>query len=261
MDKEELSLDFEREPNSHKGQNGKVGVIAGSKDYTGAPALSAKASLRTGADLIHILTADPVKQTVASYSENFIVSGYPTDYFSRKSLEKAKELAEWSDSVLIGPGMGKIDHESAQVLVSYIENPCVIDADAIEPALEADITNAIFTPHQGEAEIIRDKYGSIRKFVEKEDAVVVLKGQEDKIYAGEKVHELKVGNPSMTVGGTGDTLAGIIASLLSQDLEKEDAAKLGTWINGKAGEEASEKLGNGMLATDLIEEIANILQK
>jgi hydroxyethylthiazole kinase-like uncharacterized protein yjeF len=251
---------LERVKDSHKGENGKVGVIAGSKDYTGAPALASKAAMRTGCDLTHILTSEKVGQTVAGYSENFIVSEYASNYFTAESLEKAKEIEEWSNSVLIGPGMSEPETEAIQVLISYTEKPCVVDADAIEPALEAEITEAVFTPHKGEAEHIKEKYGSIERFVEQEDAVVVLKGQEDRIYNDKGVDKLKVGSSSMTVGGTGDTLAGIIASLIAQGLEKEDAAKLGTWINGKAGEKASGKLGNGMLATDLIEKIPGIIQ-
>lgn len=256
----ELLNKLERQRDSHKGENGKIAVVAGSKDYAGAPALSSKAALRTGCDLIRILTSKSVKQIVAGYSENFIVSGYQEDYFSSEAVEQAKDMADWSDSTLIGPGTAEIQEEAVQVLISHIEKPFVVDADAIKPALKADITEAIFTPHQGEAEYIKEKYGTLQNFVEKEDAVVVLKGNEDRIYTADGIDKLKVGSHSMTVGGTGDTMAGIIASLISQGMSKEDAAKLGTWINGKAGEKASEKFGNGMLATDLIEEIPGMLQ-
>jgi NAD(P)H-hydrate epimerase len=256
----EHSLDkLERSPESHKGQNGKVGVIAGSKDYAGAPAISAKAALRTGADLTHILTSRAVKETVAGYSENFIVSDYSTHYFSKKALHKAKELAEWSDTVVIGPGMSQIDPETVQVFLSYLEKPSVIDADAIKPAPKADLTDAVLTPHSGEAEVIRDEFGSIEEFVNEKDAVVVLKGPNDRIYSSEGVEQIEVGTSGMTIGGTGDALTGVIASLISQGLEPKEAAKLGVWINGKAGERASEELGNGMIATDLIEQIPYLL--
>lgn len=254
-----LLQELERNPDSHKGQNGRVGIIAGGADYTGAPAIAGKAALRTGCDLAKILTSSEVSGTVASYSEDLIVSSYRGKYFGKAAGEEARELAEWADALVVGPGMGDVNDDALQDFISDTEVPVVIDADAIEPALEVDSSNLVFTPHSREAELIENRYGSLPDFAE-EGAVVLLKGPVDRIYTGEH-YESKTGTPAMTVGGTGDSLAGIVGSLLAQDFSRKDAARLGAWINGKAGELASGEFGNGMLATDLVEKIPEAVQE
>lgn len=249
---------LERKPGSHKGQNGRVGIIAGSKDYTGAPAIAGKAALRSGCDLAKILTSSVVSDTVASYSENFIVSGYDADYFGPAALEQAEELAGWCDALAVGPGMGDVEVEALESFLSGVDVPVVVDADAIQPAMQADVSNMVFTPHRKEAEIIEQEYISLRDFADR-GAVVVQKGPVDRIFSGQR-YENTTGTPAMTVGGTGDALAGIIASFLSQGLARTDAARLGAWVNGKAGEKAAEEYGNGMLATDMIEKIPEVLR-
>ncbi|MFB6291894.1 MAG: NAD(P)H-hydrate dehydratase [Candidatus Nanohaloarchaea archaeon] len=256
---EDLLEKLERDPESHKGDNGRVGVIAGSKDYAGAPALSAKAALRTGCDLAKILTSRAVAGTVASYSENFIVDSYRSSYFDRDSLFPAEELAVWSDAVVVGPGFSRAHRKSVRKFVSSVDVPLVIDAEAIEPALEADLGDAVLTPHQGEAEVIKEHFGGFEEFAKEKEVVLVVKGPTDEIYTPEPGKN-ETGSAGMTVGGTGDVLTGIIASLISQGLELGEAAKLGAWINGRAGEEAYEDYGIGMTATDLAELIPFVLQ-
>lgn len=245
-----------RAVHSHKGENGKVAVIAGSKDYTGAPALSAKAALRTGSDLVKILVPNQIRDTVAGYSENFIVESYASDYFDSEALLQAFELAEWADAVVIGPGLGKADEEAVKEFVSETRTPLVIDADAIEPAVEADVSGAIFTPHKKELKPIPGD-------IVDSETVVVRTGAEDKVFTQEETYTGVLGSSAMTVGGTGDVLTGIIASLLSQkycNFTFSEAARLGVWLNGKAGEKAAEEYWIGALATDMIEEIPGLLR-
>lgn len=256
---EELLEKLQRNSESHKGENGRVGIIAGSKDYTGAPALSAKAALRMGCDLTKILTSSSVSDVVASYSENFVVDSYSSNYFDSSALEKARELERQNDVIVIGPGLGEADSEAIRDFISSTESPLVVDADAIEPALEAEISDAVFTPHEGEVELIKEKFGSIEEFVEQEDALVVVKGSVDRVYSSSEVFENDTGDPAMTVGGTGDVLTGIISSLISQGLERNEAAHLGIWLNGKAGEMAAEDYGGGALATDITEHIPYVM--
>ena len=249
-------MSLNRKPDSHKGENGKVAVIGGSVDFSGAPALSAQAALRTGSDLVKILTSESVKDVVSGYSENLIVDSYPSDYLGLSGVETALEKIRWSDVAVIGPGLSEPDSEAVKKIVERTEMPLVADAEAIEPALDSEVSNAVFTPHRGEAKLIEEKYGSIEDFIEqKEDVVVLLKGSTDKIYSENGVEEVDAGHPGMTVGGTGDVLAGIVAGLISQGLGLEDAAVEAAEINGKAGEKAAEEYGNGLLATDLLEEI------
>lgn len=249
-----------REKDSHKGENGKVAVIGGSRDYTGAPALSAQAALRTGSDLVKIVTSETISDVVASFSENLIVSEYPSGCLGLSGVEEVMEGARWSDVMVIGPGLGEADGEAVEEILERTEKPKVIDADAIGPALETDISNAIFTPHSGEADLIGEKFGTIEEFVEeKEDVVVLEKGPTDKIYSENEVEEVSAGHPGMTVGGTGDVLTGIVAGLMSQGLEKKEAAVKAAEINGRSGEKAAGKYGDGMVATDLLEEIPKFL--
>lgn len=260
---EELLRKLDRDADSHKGQNGKVGVIAGSKDYTGAPALASKAALRTGSDLVKTLTSESVRDVVAGFSENFMVNSYSSNYFSEDATGKAESIADWGDAVVIGPGLGDADEGAVTGFVERADAPLVIDADVIEPALDADLSDvdAVFTPHRGEIDHIEELYGSLRVFAEREEVVVVLKGEIDRVYTPDDEFDSDTGTAAMTVGGTGDVLTGVIASLISQGLELEDAALLGAWINGKAGEIAADGYGNGMLATDMVDRIPGVLRK
>jgi hydroxyethylthiazole kinase-like uncharacterized protein yjeF len=253
---EELLEKIDRDPESHKGQNGKVGVIAGSRDYTGAPALVAKAALRTGCDLTRILTSDSVRDVVASYSENFIVSGYDSDYFDTDAVEKALEIAEWSDAVVIGPGLGQPDPEAVREFLGKVDFPVVIDADALEHVSDADLENAVLTPHSAEYNELGEE--AVHSIVERGN-VVVKKGHVDKVISSEGEEMVEAGNSAMTVGGTGDVLTGVIAAFIAKGLELEEATKLGVWLNGKAGEKAEEEFGKGILATDLIEELSSVI--
>ncbi|MFB6209697.1 MAG: NAD(P)H-hydrate dehydratase [Candidatus Nanohaloarchaea archaeon] len=257
---EHLLEKLDRDPDSHKGENGKVGIIGGSKDFTGAPSLSAKAALRTGCDLAKILTSEYSRSVVAGFSENFIVDSHPSGYLDERGMEKAEELQDWSDCCVIGPGLGDPDDDTIRQMVSEASKPLIIDAEAIQPALDAELYDAVFTPHRGEAEVIRERFTSIQDFVDEKEVVVVVKGQVDRIYSPEGVEANDTGDPTMTVGGTGDVLTGIIASLVSQGLDPEEAARLGCWIDGKAGELASEEYGNGALATDMIENIPEVIE-
>ena len=242
---------LERKENSHKGENGKVLVIGGSTKYTGAPALAAKAALRTGADLVKILTSKEAKPVVQSYSENLIVESYG-EKFDQDSLERALELEKWADTTLIGPGLADFDVETLEKFANQAST-LIIDAGAIEHLLNT--SGNIFTPHSGEAEIMGGVSDSVKMFAYETDNVVLLKGEKDRIFSGKEVYENDTGHPTMTVGGTGDVLAGIVSSLSAQGLSGEESARLGAWINGKTGELAAEYLGNGALATDMIEKI------
>ncbi len=253
---QELLDRLQRKPGSHKGENGRVGIIGGSIDYTGAPALSAEAALRSGCDLVKILTSEDSRDVVASYSENLIVGSYPSPYFDESGLDRAEELREWADALVIGPGLGEADEKAVRDFVSSTEKPVVIDADAIRPALDAELSRAVFTPHLGEAQMMEDRAGEpLEAFVENRGSIVVQKGSIDQIFTSSRKYENSTGTSDMTVGGTGDTLTGVIASLVSQGLNPVEAARLGAWVNGKAGELAADRYGHGMTATDLVEKI------
>lgn len=252
---EELIEKLKRDPESHKGENGKVGIIAGSKDYSGAPALVAKAALRTGCDLTTILTSSSVSSTVASYSENFIVREYDSDFFDKRAVKKALKLDEKVDAVVIGPGLSNPEEDALKEFLANASSPVVVDADALNCLESSGIENAVLTPHSGEFQPLKD---SVNELVENNN-IVIRKGSTDKLYSDDLETKLDIGDPTMTVGGTGDVLAGVIGSLIAQKLNKKDAAELGLHINGKAGDLAAIEFGNGALATDIIEKIPDAI--
>jgi hydroxyethylthiazole kinase-like uncharacterized protein yjeF len=253
---QELLEKLERSSDSHKGQNGKVLVIAGSSKYTGAPALVAKAALRSGADLVKILTAEDAKPVVQSFSENLIVESYG-DLFGESSLQKAKELEAWADVTVIGPGLSDASEEAVKIFGEQVSK-LIVDAEAIEP-LQGTSAN-IFTPHSGEAKALEQNYDSVKSFAHEKSNTVLLKGKIDRIYSLEKVFENETGCAGMTVGGTGDVLAGIVASFKSQGLDDVESSRLAAYVNGKAGEKAFDDYGNGLVATDIIEMIPEIIK-
>lgn len=246
---EELFEKLDRPSNSHKGENGKVLVIGGSEVYTGAPALAAQAALRTGADLVRVLTSETAQLALRSFSEDLIVESYGAR-FDSDSLGKAFELEEWADATVIGPGLTDFDRAA---LAEFAENSSdlIIDAGSIEVLL--DTSGNIFTPHSGEAEALGRKSGSIKMFAYETDNTVLMTGKKDRIFSGKEIFKNKTGNSGMTAGGTGDVLTGVVASLKSQGLKDVEAARLAAYINGKAGEKAYEKYGNGLVASDLID--------
>jgi NAD(P)H-hydrate epimerase len=252
---EELFEKLQRPPDTHKGQNGKVLVIGGSRKYAGAPALTAQAALRAGADLVKILTAKEAKPVVQCFSENLIVESYG-ERFNESSLKKALDLEKWADTTVIGPGLSDFDEKALKGFGEKASD-VVIDAEAIKPLIQE--SGRIFTPHSGEAQVMRDEYGSEKAFASETGNTVLLKGEVDKIFSGDEVFRNETGSLGMTVGGTGDVLAGIVASFRAQGLDKTEASRLGAYVNGEAGEKAFEKHGNGLLATDVIKNLAKVI--
>lgn len=171
MNTSDLTEKLERSSDTYKGQNGKVLVIGGSKHFTGAPALIAEASLRTGADLVKILTSEEVRPLVQGFSPDYIVESFEEE-FEEEDLEKASNLERWADVTVIGPG---ISAESS-ALKDFLENSgrTVVDAEAIAYGLYSQ--GNIFTPHKEEAESIIEGYGSISEFSSEKDNTVIVTG-------------------------------------------------------------------------------------
>ncbi|WP_409200389.1 NAD(P)H-hydrate dehydratase [Methanobrevibacter sp. DSM 116169] len=269
-----------RNESSHKGNNGKVLIIGGSLDYHGAPAIAGMSALKSGADLVYIASPESASDNIKSFSPNFIVNELEGDYLNLKNLDDILKDVDKVDSVLIGPGAG-LNEETGKllnILVSKIKKPLVLDADAlklVELSLIKNKENLIITPHLFEfksffSKLINDddlnlnfkeddyeynkekilKFQSITRNIK---GTVILKGHYDLVLNNKKLKINKTGNPGMTVGGTGDALAGLSVSLLSQDISSYDAGILAIYLNGRAGDLAESKLGDGFLATDILE--------
>ncbi len=248
--------------NSHKGQNGRLLIIGGGP-YTGAPSMAGMAALRVGTDLVHIATPESSFQAVASASSSYIVHRLKGDHLDIGSMDYLIDMSKDMDAVLIGPGLGT-DEETRKAIVEFIERcdrPMVVDADGVT-SFRGDIPkkNIVFTPHRGEFEKLA-RGADPKVFAEKNQCVVVLKGHIDTITDGKKTRKNSAGTSAMTVGGTGDVLAGTIAGLLAKGMSPFDAGCLGAYLCGKAGEMAFKEFSYGLLATDIIDDIARVLSE
>ena len=273
-----------RDSSSHKGNNGRLLVIGGSKDYSGAPAIAGMAAIGAGADLVYVASPQNAAEAIKSTSPDLIVKSLEGDKLSLKHYDEILSLVDNVDSVLIGPGAG-IDEDTSKlfnILVTKIKKPIVLDADAlkqVELSLIKNREDIILTPHifefksffkvENDLKLDIDSYDfskvdenitEFQKIIRQIKGTVVVKGKYDLILSGNKFKINKSGNAGMTVGGTGDALAGISASLLSQGLSSFDSASLATFINGLAGDEAYNIKGNGFSATDLVSYIGSVIK-
>lgn len=281
---------------SHKGENGRVLVIGGGP-YIGAPALSALAALRTGSDLVFIVSPKKVARAITSFSPLLITPEKLAKEISRLSLnlivgelnneeilvpediDIIENYIPKVDSVIIGPGLGsdkKTKNAIEKIIVKCAKRnkSLVIDADAIQvvgnkPEI-VKYTETVVTPHAGEFKELTNvklddnlvnRKKKVEEWSKKLGVTILLKGPIDIISNGKQTKLNNIHNPAMTVGGTGDVLAGIVGSLLSKKVESFNAARIGAFLNGSAGNLAFEKKSYGLIATDIIEEIPNILKK
>jgi len=276
----ELSEYYPRpKKDSHKGQNGRVLIIGGGP-FTGAPALSGLAALRPGADLVFIAVPHKISSIVASYSPNFIVKPLEsTDHLMIKDLDDIIELSTMVDSVLIGPGLGLFSdtQKTIQAVVKYLSEqsiPFVIDADGITALKNhhqlIKNANAIITPHAKEfqtftgvslKELLEDQKLQVQYWAKKLNMGFFVKGPTDIISNGNITKLNLIHNEAMTVGGTGDVLAGIITGLLSKKTSIINAMRIAGFINGYAGNLAFNSFSYGMTATDVIDFIPEVLKK
>ncbi len=256
---------------SHKGQNGRLLIIGGGP-YTGAPALSGLAALAVGVDLVWIASPEVSARTIASYTPNFIVKPLKGNALSPENLDEIKGLLDSVDAVLVGPGLGRDEGTVKAVcrLVEEIMLPILIDADGLY-ALSIDGTPvlgvpAVFTPHRKEFAMLA---GGIPETITEADvaemamntsSTILLKGSEDIISDGDVIKKNNTGNPAMSVGGTGDVLAGLIAGLMSKGVEPFNAARMGAYLSGLAGDVAFDELGYSMTATDVIASVPKTLK-
>ncbi|MBI2183569.1 MAG: NAD(P)H-hydrate dehydratase [Thaumarchaeota archaeon] len=265
----------ERASDSYKGQNGAVAVVGGSWLYHGAPTLTALGALRSGVDLVYLAVPKVIASPVRAMSPNLIVLPLAD---AKITVGTANRLLTWLpvvQSVTLGPGLGKQRTEGVRRLVSEFSLRGVkllLDADALMPDVveAASGKPAVVTPHGGEfkriygVEVTRDLESRVRAVKEhaaKSKVTVLLKGVVDVVSDGERVAINRTGCAAMTVGGTGDVLSGLVSGLMSKGVAPFEAAAAGAYLNGLAGEKAAEKLGNHIMATDVIEMIPLVMKQ
>jgi NAD(P)H-hydrate epimerase len=264
-----------RETNSHKGQNGNVLVVGGSNEYSGAPALAALSALRSGADISIVACPTSVASPIRSYSPDLIVKGLSDNYINFDDTSKILEISKKADSMVIGCGIGMEEETSLALneMIEKIQKPIVIDADALK-ILDSNLISEhrneiVLTPHKAEfkaffgvdiPEKLSQKIDIVSEYSKECTCTVVLKGNVDIISNGESVKLNDTGNPGMTVGGTGDVLAGLIGGLLAQGHNAYESAYLGAFINGTAGDIAKKEYGYNYLASDVLKYIPKVFR-
>ncbi len=259
-----------RDPRSHKGDNGAVLVVGGGP-FTGAPALAARAALRAGADLVRVACPDAVADEVQGFAEDLIVHGVPGERLAPDHLDRILELAAGQDVVVIGPGLGDAAKslELARRFLDEFDGRAVVDADALGTIPDVDTdAELICTPHQGELRRMGgrtvddpdEREGLIREFAGDLGHTVLVKGRYDVVADadGERTRLNRTGDAGMTVGGTGDVLAGTVGAFAART-GPFSAAVAGAYVNGLAGEDAAKAYGDGLVATDLLDRIPGVM--
>ncbi len=240
--------------------------VIGGGPYTGAPALAAQAALRAGSELPFVAAPDAVAGEIQSYAEDLVVQGYDSDILTPEQVDELVDTAErYENVVVLGPGLGTDDETLAAVraFLDSFTGHVVVDADALEvvPEVETDAT-LVCTPNRGElarmggpdTDDLETVAGAIESFAAELGHIVLAKGAADVVTDGDRTRINRSGTPGMAVGGTGDTLAGIVAALL-EHAEPLDAAAAGAYVNGIAGERLAETEAYGYLASDMLREI------
>ena len=271
-----LELLPNRRLDAHKGDFGKILLLAGSVGYTGAPVLSALGALRTGAGLVFLGVPESIYQIAAMKLTEPIVFPLPQQdgMLSQEALPQILEKVSSMDAVLIGPGLGcsaTTEEIVCQVLNAY-PGPVVLDADGInlmgkhKDILRGRTSPTILTPHAGEFQRLtgrkpEDRLDSAVEAAKDLGVILVLKGHETVITDGISAYLNPTGNPGMAVGGSGDVLAGMIVSLLGQGIPPLEAAACGAWLHGAAGDLCAKELGQyGMLPTDMVQVLPRLLK-
>ncbi len=276
---------IKRPENSRKYDFGYLLVVGGADYYSGAPAMAALAAFAAGADMVRIVAPKRASDIIATFSpmlattslEGTRITGDHVS-FLLEAIESIKLFSEGKCAVVIGGGIGR-SRDTMDAVREFVGGlngiPAVIDADAIRSlADEVELLkgkNLVFTPHAKEfcaltgnkcdglseeqlAELVQHQAANL-------GAGIILKGKVDFISDGINTAYNITGNPLMTKGGTGDTLAGITGALLARGVSMFDAACAAAYINGASGDLAGERKGESATAMDLIDDIPNVLPK
>ena len=266
-----------RAPDAHKGDAGRVFLLAGSVGFSGAAALCVHGALRAGAGLVTLGIPKSLHNPMAEKLTEAMLKVLPETKEGSLSLQALPEIAstiERMDAAAIGPGLSQHQQtkELVRQLLPKVAKPLVLDADGLN-ALAEDVVllrklllPIILTPHPGEMgrlarlsaeEIQSDRERVASEFAKKYRVIVVLKGRSTVVASFDgSVYVNNTGNPGMATGGAGDVLTGMIAGLLGQQLQAWDAARLGVYLHGLAGDLAAAERGEiGLLASDVADKI------
>jgi hydroxyethylthiazole kinase-like uncharacterized protein yjeF len=268
-----------RSADSHKGDYGRVLIVAGSLGKTGAAHLAAVGALRSGAGLVTVATPAGCLPIVAGMAAEYMTAGIDENRSGLDPVGVDRVLEAARDVIAIGPGLGQLSGTKAFVkaLVDRATTPVVLDADGLnafagdpEALSGREGRDVIITPHPGEMarlvgmsadEVQASRLEIARNFAVAHRVYVVLKGHRTLIATPDgKVFINPTGNPGMATGGTGDVLTGMIAAWLAQLLDAEAACKLAVYLHGLAGDLAEADEGEAsMTAGDLVAHLGDAI--
>lgn len=266
-----------REPDTHKGNYGKVLFIAGSANYLGAPYFAALSFLKAGGGLSFLATPETVSAYIGTKGNEIIFRPQiPTDTgsLSLKNKDALLEFSETADMVVMGPGVS-LNEETQRLmreLALSVQKPALIDGDGITAVskdlrvLKKRAAATVLTPHLGEmarltgksiGDIKENRINILRETCQDLNAIIVLKGAHSLIgYPDGRVYINLSGNPGMATAGSGDVLTGTIAAMFGLGLSFEDAVRIGVFMHGFAGDLAAESKGeDGLIARDVLEKL------
>jgi NAD(P)H-hydrate epimerase len=264
----------------HKGDFGRLTIVAGSRGKSGAAILAALGALKSGAGLVTVAAPRSILQVIAAFTPDYMTE--PLEESEEGTVHFAaveQVVALDADAIVIGPGLGRGEAVSAFVreLVEQSETPLILDADALnafgdDPAALTgrEGRDIIITPHPGEmsrlvgctiADVQADRLGMARDFATSHQLYVVLKGYRTIIATPDgKCFVNPTGSPGMATGGTGDVLAGMLGGWMGQLLDAEAACRLAVYVHGAAGELADADQGEvSMTANDLAQHVSDAI--
>ncbi len=271
-----------RAPEGHKGAYGHTLVVGGSEGKSGAALLATRAAIRSGAGLVTIAVPDALTPVLEASSLESMTLGLPVAAdggLAPEALERILEAAATRQSLALGPGLGTAPStvDVVRRLVAETTLPLVLDADGLNAfagridELGARRGPLVLTPHPAElarlmgrdkAAILADRPAAVREAAARSAAVVVLKGHLSLIADAEGIAINPTGNPGMATGGTGDVLTGLIAGLIGQGRSATEAAELGVYVHGLAGDLAAADRGELSLAAgDLLERLPDAFEE
>lgn len=271
-----------RKPDTHKGDYGRVFVLAGSRGMAGAACLCGEAVLRAGAGLATVGIPQGIYPIVAAKLACCMTHPLPENAdgcLADQDREALREFLAGFDVVAVGPGLSR-PAETARLVCWLLEAltvPVVVDADGLNcmagrvEVLDSRKAATILTPHPGEmaglaglessAAVQTDRMGVAGRFALEHHVVVVLKGHRTIVTDGEQAYVNVTGNAGMATAGAGDVLTGVVAGLLAQGEEPFTAAQLGAHVHGMAGDLAAREKGEiSLIATDILEALPPAFQ-
>jgi NAD(P)H-hydrate epimerase len=284
MEKHDIRDLFPPRPfNSHKGTFGHLLILSGSPGKTGAAALCANAATRIGTGLVTLGLPErisPVVEPMVIEPMTVPLPETPSGALSAAGLNDILALAGTRQALALGPGLGT-DPDTGKLVTALVKQcpvPLIMDADAVNcvadnpEVLLSRTSPAVLTPHPGEmarlagistSEIQADRPGTARRFAEKFNVILVLKGAQTLIALPDGCLFLcPAGNPGMATGGMGDVLTGMIAGLAAQGMALENAARAGVFIHGVCGDLLADKVGGfGFLAGDMLQSIPEVIHR